>query len=98
VVGLHFVAFACLFLQQTTAVLAACGLCVGLAQALRSDDSSEITRLLGAQLASLPAVWVVAGLAVALFGLVPQAASLAWAALVGFLFLGILVHDQATFR
>jgi len=79
-------------------VLAACGLGVGLAHALRSDDSSEITRLLGAQLASLPAVWVVAGLAVALFGLVPQAASLAWAALVGFLFLGILVHDQATFR
>src|SRR5215207_3223026 len=71
-------------------VLAACGLGVGLAHALRSDDSSEITRLLGAQLASLPAVWVVAGLAVALFGLVPQAASLAWAALVGFLFLGIL--------
>jgi ABC-2 type transport system permease protein len=71
-------------------VLAACGLGAGLAHALRSQDSGEIMRLLVAQLASLPAVWVVAGLAIALFGLVPRAASLAWAVLGGFFFLGIL--------
>ncbi len=71
-------------------VLAACGLGIGISHALRSDNTGELPRLLGAQLASLPAVWVVAGLAVALFGLVPRAAPLAWIALGGCFFVGIL--------
>jgi ABC-2 type transport system permease protein len=74
----------------TTLVLAACGLGVGISHSIRSEDAGELMHLLVAQLASLPAVWVVAGLAVALFGLVPRAASLAWAALAGCFFLGIL--------
>lgn len=73
-----------------TLVLAACGLGAGISHAIRSDDSGEVPRLLGAQLASLPAVWVVAGLVIALFGLVPRAAPLAWAALGGCFFIGIL--------
>ena len=73
-----------------TLVLAACGLGAGISHAIRSDDSGELPRLLGAQLASLPAVWVVAGIATALFGLVPRAAPLAWVALGGCLFIGIL--------
>lgn len=71
-------------------VLAACGLGVGISHAISSDDPGELPRLLGAQLASLPAVWVVAGLAVALFGLAPRATALAWLALGGCFFLGIL--------
>lgn len=71
-------------------VLAACGLGAGISHSILSDDPGELTRLLGAQLASLPAVWVVAGFAVALFGLVPRAASLAWIALGGCFFIGIL--------
>ena len=71
-------------------VLAACGLGVGVSHAIGSDEPGELPRLLGAQLASLPAVWVIAGIAVALFGLVPRAASLAWVALGGCFFLGLL--------
>lgn len=73
-----------------TLVLTACGLGTGISHAVRSGDPGELPRLLGAQLASLPAVLVVGGLAVALFGLVPRAASLAWAALGGCFFIGIL--------
>ena len=71
-------------------VLAACGLGAGISHAIGSGDPGELSRLLGAQLASLPAVWVVAGIAVALFGLAPRAASLAWIALGGCFFLGVL--------
>jgi ABC-2 type transport system permease protein len=73
-----------------TLVLFACGLGAGISSAITSDDPGELPRLLGAQLASLPAVLVVAGIAVALFGLVPRAASLAWAALGGCFFIGLL--------
>jgi ABC-2 type transport system permease protein len=44
-------------------------------------------QLLGAALVQLPAVWVLAGIAVALFGLVPRLAAAAWGALVAFLLL-----------
>ena len=71
-------------------VVAACGLGAGLAYGIRGDDLGAPPRLLGAALASLPAVWVVAGLAVALVGLAPRASSLAWAALAGCLFLWIM--------
>ena len=77
-------------LAGVTLALTACGLGAGISHALRTDDAGELTRLLGAQLASLPAVWIVAGLAIALFGLVPRATSLAWVALGGCFFIGIL--------
>lgn len=44
----------------------------------------------GAALGQLPAVWVVGGLAVALFGLAPRFAAAAWPVLVAFLVLGEL--------
>lgn len=79
-----------LTMAGSTVVLAACGLGAGLSYAVTSDDFGQVMRLFIAQLASLPAVWVVAGLAVALFGLAPRMAFLAWAALGGVFFLGIL--------
>jgi ABC-2 type transport system permease protein len=54
-------------------VLAAAGLGTGLAFGLRAGDAgTQVPRLLGAALAQLPAALVVAGIAVALFGLLPR--------------------------
>ena len=66
------------------------GLGAGVTYALISGDGSQVARLTGAALAYTPALWVLAGVAVALVGLAPRAAPLAWAvfawcALVAFL-------------
>jgi polyether ionophore transport system permease protein len=49
------------------------------------DVGGQIGRMLGSALVQLPAVWVFAGIAAALFGLVPRFATAAWGALVLFL-------------
>jgi ABC-2 type transport system permease protein len=71
-------------------MLLAAGLGFGLSGASSMDDTGMIGALVGAALAYLPALWVTAGVAVVLFGLVPRAAALAWvvplyAFLVGYL-------------
>jgi ABC-2 type transport system permease protein len=65
----------------SAAVLLATGLGAGIAYAVGSHDAGQIPRLTGAALAELPAVWVLGAVVAALFGLLPRAASLAWAAL-----------------
>ena len=42
---------------------------------------TQLPRLLGAALAQVPAAWLLAGIAVALFGLVPRWSAAAWGAL-----------------
>jgi ABC-2 type transport system permease protein len=64
-------------------LLGAAGLTAGLAYGLRTGDvGSQLPRLLGAALAQVPAAWLMAGVAVAVFGLAPRmAASAGWAVL-----------------
>ena len=64
-------------------LLAAAGLTAGLAYGLRTGDvATQLPRLVGAALAQVPAAWLMAGIAVALFGLAPRmAASAGWATL-----------------
>jgi ABC-2 type transport system permease protein len=76
------------------------GLGAGVAHGLRAGDvGGQVVRLLGAALVQLPAVWILAGLTVALFGLKPRFTIAAWGALVVFLLLGqlgpMLQLDQA---
>ena len=71
-------------------LMAAAGAGEGLAHGMRIGDLTQAPRLAGAALAQLPAVLVVAGLTVALFGLIPRLVVLAWGALVAFLVLGQL--------
>lgn len=59
-------------------VLLLAGLGFGAAGAITTDDPGLLPKLLGAALAYVPAVWVTAGVAAALFGLLPRAAALAW--------------------
>jgi ABC-2 type transport system permease protein len=54
-------------------VLGAAGLAAGLAYGLASGDvGREVPRVLAAALVQLPAVWVLVGVAVALFGVLPR--------------------------
>jgi ABC-2 type transport system permease protein len=62
-------------------VLAANGLGAGLADAINSHDAGQLPRLLLAGAVPAPAVWVVVGATVALFGLVPRAVVAAWGVL-----------------
>jgi ABC-2 type transport system permease protein len=54
-------------------VLASGGLLAGLAHGLRAGDvGGQVARMLGAALVQLPAVWVMAAIGAALFGLAPR--------------------------
>ena len=55
-----------------------CGLAYGL---IAGDVGGKVPAVLGGAVAQLPAVWVLAGIAVLLFGVVPRLASIAWSAL-----------------
>lgn len=71
--------------------LAAAGTAAGLVHGLRVGDvGGQLPRVLSGALVQLPAVWVLAGVAVALFGLAPRLTVLAWAALAACLVLGQL--------
>lgn len=72
----------------TVLVLAAAGLGTGITFAIAVGDAGEVPRLLGASLAYTPAVLVVVGAAVALWGLAPRAATAAWALVAGYFVLG----------
>jgi ABC-2 type transport system permease protein len=72
-------------------LMCAQGFVVGLMHGLRSHDvATQVPRVLGSAVAQLPAVWVLAGLTVALYGLAPRLAAVAWGALGLFLLLGEL--------
>ena len=79
-----------LALGGSVVVIGAAGAGAGLAFAVVSGDAAQLPRLLGAALAHTPAVWVLVGLTVALFGLAPRAAVAAWAAMGLCLMIGML--------
>jgi ABC-2 type transport system permease protein len=62
----------------TVLILAATGLGAGIADAVSSDDAGRVLVLLGSSVALAPAVWVLVGIAIALYGLLPRAAMAAW--------------------
>ncbi|WP_177891075.1 ABC transporter permease [Vallicoccus soli] len=74
----------------TVLVVAAGGLGAGTSHALATGDASAVPGLLGAALAHVPAVLVVAGVAALLVGWAPGAALAAWALLAGCFVVGWL--------
>jgi ABC-2 type transport system permease protein len=72
-------------------VLAAFGLTAGLTYGVSTGDvGGELPRVLAASLAYLPAVWVLAGITMALFGLLPRFATfVSWAALAACILLDL---------
>lgn len=83
-------AYVAVALLGSVVVLGANGLGAGIADAINSDDASQLPRLLAAGLAPVPAVWVLVGVAVLLFGLAPRAAAAAWGALGACFLLSLL--------
>jgi ABC-2 type transport system permease protein len=72
------------------AVVVAGGLGMGLAYAVTGGGAGQIPRMVGASLVQAPALWVLVGLTMALFGIVPRAVLVTWAVLVGCFTLGLL--------
>jgi ABC-2 type transport system permease protein len=66
------------------------GLGAGLAAAAATGDAGQVGRLLGATLAPLPAVLVVAGVAAVLVGVLPRWSVLAWTAVAWVVLVGLL--------
>ncbi|TDO47626.1 hypothetical protein EV651_12465 [Kribbella sp. VKM Ac-2571] len=85
-------------LGPAVALLAA-GVAEGLAYgAAIGDVGGQLPRLIGAALAQLPAVWVLAAIAVAIFGFFPQASMASWAGptvciLIGLVSAGVSTAD-----
>ncbi|SCG70036.1 ABC transporter permease [Micromonospora halophytica] len=72
-------------------VLAVAGLAVGVTYGLGVGDvPGQLPRMVGVGLAQVPAAWVLAGLAVLLYGLLPRLAPVAWGALAACVLLGQL--------
>jgi ABC-2 type transport system permease protein len=71
-------------------IILAAGLGLGVTYGIAAEDVGQVPRLTGAALAYLPALWVVVAIAFALFGFVPRATPVAWAALTVFLVIGFL--------
>ncbi len=64
----------------TALMMVVSGVLLGLSNGLRGDDvGGSIGDMTVASLAQLPAVWVIVGLAVAVFGLAPKFSAAAWA-------------------
>ncbi len=74
----------------TTSIVVGGGLAAGLSYGATVDDMGQVGRLLGAGLVQLPAAWLLTGIVIAAFGLVPRLVVVGWAALIAFLLLGQL--------
>jgi len=58
--------------------------------AIIGDVGGQVPRVLGAAMVQLPAVWILTGIAMALYGLAPRYVALSWGALVACLILNLL--------
>jgi polyether ionophore transport system permease protein len=74
----------------TVLILAGAGLGMGLAYGLSIDDLSTVPELVGAAVAFAPAVWVLVGVGVALYGLAPRAVAVLWGVLALCFVIGLL--------
>lgn len=75
-------------LVGSAALLVIVGASAGTTSAAQVGDAGQFWRVLVGALVQLPAVWVVVGIGMAAFGLVPRQVVAGWAALVLFVLLG----------
>ena len=79
-----------LALVGSAVMLAAAGFGNGLTYGISIGDLGEVPRLTAAALAYLPAMWVLVGVTMLLFGFAPRAVLVAWGALALCLVVGFL--------
>jgi len=60
------------------------------------DVGGQLPRLIGAALAQLPAVWVLAAIAIAIFGFFPHASMISWAGPAVCILIGLVSAGVAT--
>lgn len=83
-------------LGPAVALLAA-GIAEGLAYGVAIGDvGGQLPRLIGAALAQLPAVWVLAAIAIAIFGFFPQASMASWAGPTVCILIGLVSAGVST--
>ncbi len=79
-----------LALGGSAVVMTAAGLGASLPYATATGDAGQVPTLVGAALTYLPAIWLLVGLAAALYGLAPRTLSIAWVVLVACFVIGFL--------
>ncbi len=77
-------------LVGTTLLTLTQGAAFALASAAQSGETDRIGATIGAGMAYLPAIWLMTGVVVLLFGVVPRLTFVAWILLVGFLLISEL--------
>jgi len=77
-------------LAGSVVLLAAAGVATGVSYGLAGGPWNSVPRLLGAALVYAPAMWLVAGFAAIVFGVVPRLVDVAWAVLGGCFVIGLL--------
>ena len=75
-------------LTGTAGILLLGGLASGVGYAATVGDAGEVGRVLAGGAVQIPAAWVMVGIVVAVFGLVPRLTTATWGLLVAFLLLG----------
>ncbi|HET6833326.1 MAG TPA: hypothetical protein VFH30_05620 [Acidimicrobiales bacterium] len=76
-------------LGGSAALMAAAGLGMGLTYGIAVSDLGQVGRLVGAAVAFVPALWLLVGLTLVLFGWAPRATAVAWAVLVACFVIGL---------
>jgi ABC-2 type transport system permease protein len=76
-------------LGGSAALMAAAGVGMGLTYGVAVSDLGQVGRLVGAAVAYVPALWVLVGVTLVLFGLAPRATTTAWGVLVAFFVIGL---------
>lgn len=71
-------------------ILAVSGLAAGATYGTIIGDAGQIPRVLVAAMAQVPAVWVISGITVALYGVAPRLSSVSWGVLAASLIVGQL--------
>lgn len=81
-------------LVGSAVVMTLAGAATGLGWALAVGDTEQVARVTGASLVYLPAVWLLIGVAAAVFGVAPRLApAVAWAALAYCVVMGLLAES-----
>lgn len=74
--------------------MTASGVTTGLVRAAQTGEAAAVGRMVGAAVSYVPAIWVVAGIAVALYGLLPRlATTVAWTAVGLFLLITMFAES-----
>ena len=71
-------------------LLAVAGLATGVSYAIAGGPWSSVPRLFGAAIVYAPAMWLMAGLALIVFGFAPRVVNVAWGVVAGLVVIGLL--------